>query len=209
MVTIEQKLLLFSRLLNQSMNQTFQGELKSLEKKYKEKIQEIKETVDSEANEIVEKAKKNYEIKKNQNISKSKIKLKKETMLLKEKYYNLFINKLKIKLNSFVESKGYEKYLSDIIMDLNNELFSNNNVMVYLTKFDYDKYGKFIKENIKKTFNSNCSFTCLNTIIGGLIIENSEKNFRVDMTVDSILEENKLFIMQALFNALEAGELND
>lgn len=209
MVTIEQKLLLFSKLLNQSMDQTFEEELKSLEKQYKEKIQNIKETVDLEANEIVEKAKKNYEVKKNQNISKSKVKLKKEMMLLKEKYYNLFINNLKIKLNSFVESKEYKNYLSNILMNLNDELFSNNNVMIYLTKFEYDKYGDFIKENIKKTFNSNCSFTCLNTIIGGLIIENTEKSFKVDMTIDSILEENKLFIMQALFNALEAGELND
>lgn len=209
MVTIEQKLLLFSKLLNQSMNHTFDEELKKLEKQYDEKIQKNKEEIDLEVEEIIEKAKKNYEIKKNQNTSKSKVILKKEKMLLKEKYYNLFIDKLKTKLNLFVKSKEYENYLSNIIMNLNDELFSNYKVTIHLTKFDYDKYGEYIREKVKKRFNSDCSFSFLGTIIGGLIIENTEKNFRVDMSIDSILEENKFYIMQTLFNAIEAGEIND
>ena len=117
--------------------------------------------------------------------------------------------KLNTKLNDFIKSKEYEDYLSNILMSLNAELFSNDNGMIYLTKFDYDKYGQFIKENIKERFNFNCSFSCINTIIGGLIIENTKKEFKVDMSIDSILEENKLYIMQVLFNALEAGEFND
>ncbi|MDD4781672.1 MAG: V-type ATP synthase subunit E [Tissierellia bacterium] len=210
MVTIEQKLLLFSKLLNQSMNQSFEEELKELEKQYKEKLQKTKEEVDLEANKIVEKENKNFELKKNQIISKSKIKLKRETMLLKEKYYNQFLNSLKVKLNFFVNSKEYKNYLANNLKKLDNELFNNySNLVIYLTKIDYDKYSEFIKENIEEKFNVTCIFNCLDTLIGGLIIENTEKNYRVDLSIDSILEENKLYIMQELFNALGTGDIND
>lgn len=209
MVTIEQKILLFSKLLNQSMDHSFEEELKELEKQYKEKLQKTKDEVGIEVTQIVEKANKSFEINKNQIISKSKVKLKNETMLLKEKYYNLFISALKLKLNSYVKSNEYKNYLSNSLNNLDDKLFSNNgNLAIWLTKIDHEKYGDFIIDIIERKYNSTCLLNCLDTIIGGLIIENTEEKFRIDLSIDSILEDNKLYIMQTLFDALEAGDIN-
>ncbi|MDF2675822.1 MAG: hypothetical protein K0Q97_112, partial [Bacillota bacterium] len=42
--------------------------------------------------------------------------------------------------------------------------------------------------------------------LGGIILEIPEHNLRFDTTIDSVLEENETYIMQTLFEALEAGE---
>ncbi len=212
MVTIEQKLLLFSKLLNQSMDKKFQEELKEMEKQYKEKLQKNKENVDSEVRIIEERARIGTETKRTQSLSKSKVKLKKEIMSLNEKYYNIFMDKFKNKLYTFVQSDRYKEYLSNIILRLNEEFSINsqfNNIIVYLSKNDYDKYAEYIKQLILKDKSEiNIIYNTTDLIIGGLIIENSDNNYRIDLSVDSILEDNKTYIMQTLFEALEAGVYN-
>lgn len=212
MVTIEQKLLLFSKLLNQSMDKKFEEELKELGNQYREKIQKNKDAVDNEVRSIEEKAKIGTETMRTQSLSKSRVSYKKEIMSLNEKYYKVFISKLRERLNSFVKSDKYQDYLSNIIFKLNEELFDSNemdNIIIYLVKSDYDKYGEFIKQEISKKQNkTNIMFKTLNTIIGGLIVENPENNFKFDLTIDAVLEDNKGYIMQTLFQALEAGGYN-
>lgn len=212
MVTIEQKLLLFSKLLNQSMDKKFQEELKEMEKQYKEKLQKNKENVDSEVRIIEERARIGTETKRTQSLSKSKVKLKKEIMSLNEKYYNTFMDKFKNKLYTFVQSDRYKEYLSNIILRLNEEFSINNrinNIIVYLSKNDYDKYAEYIKQLIVKDKSEiNIIYNTTDLIIGGLILENPDNNYRIDLSVDSILEDNKTYIMQTLFEALEAGVYN-
>lgn len=212
MVTIEQKLLLFSKLLNQSMDKKFEEELKELDNQYREKIQKNKEAVDNEVRSIEEKAKIGTETKYAQSLSKSRVNFKKEVMSLNEKYYKVFMSKFKEKLNSFVKSDEYRMYLSNILTKLNDELFSSEkilSVVIYATEYDFDKYGEFIRhEIVEKHSDLNIVFKKTDTIIGGLIVENTENNFKVDMTIDAVLEDNKGYIMQTLFQSLEAGAYN-
>ena len=212
MVTIEQKLLLFSKLLNQSMDKKFEEELKELESQYNEKILKSKEAVDNEVHSIEEKAKIGNETKRTQSLSKSRVSLKKEIMSLNEKYYKIFISKLKEKLISFVQSDNYKTYLYNLITKLNEELLESENIkniIIYINKYDYDKYVEFIRQEIiKKNRDINIEFKMSDMIIGGLIVENPENKFKVDLTIDAVLEDNKSYIMQSLFQALEAGEYN-
>jgi len=212
MVTIEQKLLLFSRLLNQSMDKKFEEEFKETEKQYKEKIQKNKEEIDKEVQAVEEKAKIGADVRRAQSSSKSKVMIKKEIMALNEKHYKIFMNKFKDTLYIFVQSDKYKNYLSNIISKLNEELFrcdELNNIIIYLTRADYSKYSEFIKQKIAKDqSNKNITFKTIETIIGGLIVENPENNFKVDMTIDAVLEDNKFYIMQTLIETLEAGGYN-
>lgn len=214
MVTIEQKLLLFSKLLNQSMDKKFEEEFKEMEKYYKEQIQKIKDEVKNEIHQIEEKAKISGEMRLAQYLSKSRVNIKKEIMRLNEKYYDIFMAKFKSRLKSFVASDDYLKYLKSSINDFNKNVLDSynsngiNNIAVYLNGADLDRYSEFIRQEISKNEKArNIKFIVADNIIGGLIIEIPENNFKVTMTVDSVLEENKPYIMQTLFDALEAGVL--
>lgn len=211
MVTIEEKLKLFYKLLNQSMEKELISSLKELENNYESKINKSQSEVDNEAKEIEEKARKKAESKRTESISKSKVIIKKDIMAIKEKYYYVFMKKLNEKINSFIKSNEYEKYLSKIILNLIDEIKSYDgcNLVIYLSKNDIDNYSDYIKTDITKKHNCNLSFKTDSQIKGGLIAEIEDKNFKIDYSIDMILEENKTYIMQTIFETLEAGEWND
>jgi len=207
MVTIEEKLMLFSKLLNQSMNQKYEEELHKLEKDIQLKIQNAKEKVDREAEEIIERAQRKAESKYAECLSKSKLVINKEIMALKEKYFQIFMDNLKTNLHGFVQSKEYKTYLDKNINRLKSQLknHENSEVILCLSTKDFNKYGDYIKKEIEKNHRVSLKTT---DIIGGFIALIPSENIKYDLSLESILEDNKTFIMQTLFDALEAGEYN-
>ncbi len=210
MVTIEQKLLLFSKLLNQSMDKKFQEELAELEEQYNTKLQKSKDEVDKEAKNIVETARKKVEAGRNEIQSKTKISIKKESMEVKEKYFNILMSHLRTNLNEFVVSQKYKNYLLKNISQFNREINSitGDELIIYLTKKDNEKFSSLIRQEIdsKHSFKNIVFKVIDDSIIGGIIIDFPQSNLRIDMTIKSVLEENETYIMQTLFEALEAGE---
>jgi V/A-type H+-transporting ATPase subunit E len=210
MVTIEQKLLLFSKLINQSMDKNFNEELKKLDQQYEVLLKKNKEAVDNEVFEIEEKAKKQAEMKLVEQKSKTKVLLKKEIMNVKEKYFKIFMENFKIKLRDYTLTDDYKIYLFKSIKSLNEELLhfnkEFNELIICLNLRDYKKYSSFLKEELQKEiYGKNITFKTME-FLGGIILQIPEHNLRFDTTIDSVLEENETYIMQTLFEALEAGE---
>lgn len=208
MVTIEQKLELFRKLLNQSMYLKVEEELSKLEKEFQMKVQQTEETIDIAAQEIVDRAKKKAESRHAENTGKSQITMKKEIMSIKEKYLDVFMNNFKGRLEEFIESKEYKTFLYKNILKLNNELndYDKLDLNIYLSTKDFNKYRDFIKTELAK--NHGVSFITFD-IMGGFIAEVPSKGIKYDLSIDTILEDNKAYIMQTLFEALKAGERND
>lgn len=210
MVTIEEKIKLFYKLLNQSMDKAFTDELKDLKDKSESKVQMVKSEIDKEAKDIVERAEKRSEIKRAEGLSKSKVIIKKDILTLREKYYYKFMDKFNEKLNEFTKSNEYKSYLSKTISNLVTEIkdYEKCNLVIYLTKNDEEKYSDFIKSEITKKLDCDISFNKVYNIKGGLIGVIADKNLKIDLSIDSILEENKAYIMQTIFEILEAGDYN-
>lgn len=210
MITIEDKIKLFYKLLNQSMDIHMAEDLKELEATYEVKVEKSKNNVDKEAKDIEERASKRAEIKRAESISKSKVIIKKDIMALKEKYYYIFMDKFRNTLKEFIASNEYKSYLSKIISRLSEDIksYANNDVVVYVTNRDKEKYGDFIKDEISKNNSGNIIFKTTEDIMGGVIVEITEKNIKLDRSVDVILEDNKTYIMQTIFETLEAGDYN-
>lgn len=210
MITIEEKIKLFYKLLNQSMDIHLAEDLKDVENSYKFKLEKLKSNVDKEANEIEEKATKRAEIKRAESISKSKVIIKKDIMALKEKYYYTFMDKFKTESKEFTNSNEYRTYLSNIISKLSDDIknYSNSDVVIYVTNNDKAKYSDFIKSELSKKISNNITFKATENIIGGLVAEFTEKNIKIDMSMDAVIEDNKTYIMQTIFETLEAGDYN-
>ena len=208
MVTIEQKLVLFSKLLNQSMNLKYEEELNRLEKDFQLKIQKAKEKVDKLAQETEDRAAKKAELRYAESSSKSKIAMKRDIMSVKEKYFDMFMNSLRIKLRDFVQSKEYKTYLYKNILKLNNELkeYDKSDLIICLSTKDLNEYGDYIKSEISRHHEVTLKTV---DITGGFVALVPSKNIKFDFSIDSVLEDNKTFIMQTLLEALKAGEYND
>lgn len=212
MVTIEQKLLLFSKLINHSMDKSLNEELKDMEKQYDLKIKKNIDETNQLAKSIEERAVKKAEMKQIESSSRSKVIIKKEIIVLKEKYYYIFMNKFKNRLSEFVLSNDYKTYLFSLISNVENLLnnYEASDLVIYLRDIDKQKYSDFIKTELSK--NRNCKsveFKNTNDIVGGMIAVIADKNIKIDLSIDAVLEENKTYIMQTIFEALEAGDLNE
>jgi V/A-type H+-transporting ATPase subunit E len=212
MVTIEQKLLLFSKLLHQSMDKKYAEELEEIEKQYEYKLQKNKEEVDKEVEAIEENARKKVEAYKSESISKAKINIKKESMAVKEKHFKILMEHLRNNLKEFVESEIYKQYLLNLLVKLSEEMSSidSDNLIIYLTQKDNEKFGSLLKKELelKYKYNNVVLKTINDNVIGGIIAEFPEKNIRIDLTIRAVLEENEFYIMQTLYEMLEVGEHN-
>lgn len=210
MVTIEQKLTLFSKLLNQELKEDVDKKSLELEKEYEGKIAESKYKIDKEASDIIDNARKRAEAKKIELISKGKMSSKKETMLTKEKVVVQFMEALVERSRNFTDKPVYEAYLTKSIKELDELKNYQNPLIVYMTEKDLNKHMNRVKEGLielgldaeKIKFE-----TAVGDILGGLIIADPILNMKIDMSMRSIIEESKDRIVELVTVALgEAGE---
>jgi len=210
MVTIEQKLTLFSKLLNQDIKEEVDRKFKELEKVYEKRIAENKFAIDKEANEIVEQARKRAEIKKVELISKGRMSSKKEMMMIKEQIIIRFINALEEKIKVFTESNDYRAYLEKIIHGLESLKDYENDLVIYLTKADYEHNKEFIQEVLVKggLKADKLSFeVATEDILGGLVIIDPLFRTRIDESIRTLLEEEKPHIIERI--SLSIGEVGE
>lgn len=213
MVTIEQKLTLFSKLLNQDIKEEANEKFQALEKEYEKKMAENKFETDKEATNIVEQARKRAEIKKIELISKGRMTSKKELMQIKEELITRFLRELEVKIKAFTVSEGYEQYLKSVIQDLQALKDYKNTLIIYLTENDLKKKKSFIQQQLV-TIGLNASMLQFEQaeedILGGLIIKDPLLNMRIDESIRTTLEETKDKIVEKISLAIgEAGDIEN
>ena len=212
MVTIEQKVLLFSKLIDQLMNAQFKEGLKNLEVEYNGKLEKNKKDTDLEVKKIINNANKKRNLEISKAYSSFKINEKKELMLVKENCFNKFMVRLKSYIEEFIKSDKYKDYLLKLIKEISLEEKHTNSITIYVTSDDYSKYSDLLKNELKKLGYNDDKYTIAvakDNIIGGFVVEDNVDKFRINLSIKSLLEDNKSYIMQMLFEALEAGVDNE
>lgn len=214
MVTIEQKLTLFSKLLNQDIKEEMDEKFAQLDKEYEKRIAESKFEADKAATQIVEQARKRAEIKMAEYISKGKLARKKELMQLKEEMIVSFMNALYVRVGNFIETDAYLTYLKELIGQLKELKQHEHPIEVYITQRDYQENLEFIKGELLKLNiePSKLSFKVATTpILGGFMIIDPTFNTRMDQSILATIEEAKEQIIEKISRTIgEVGEaLND
>jgi len=207
LVTIEQKLALFSKLLQRSANEEFTEELAKLKKEYELRLQKGKAAVDKEAEEIISKSRKKAETERVELVSRVRVSLKKEYMAVKEKYFSSFLEQIRKEIDNFVLSDKYPDYLVILVKKLEEQEQLSGSLLIYMTGRDIEKYSEAIGQQLSKSGKKVPVFRPVdNQIIGGLIAEAPESSIRLNFSIEALLEDNKAYIMQTLFQAIETGE---
>lgn len=213
MVTIEQKLSLFSKLLQQDIKAEIGNKIEGMEKEYAEIMSEHKRKVDREADDITERARKKGEIKRLEILSKAKMQTKKQSMLTKEKYIGVFIDHLKEKIVAFKGTPEYKNYLKHIVGKLENLQSYNTDFVIYMTEEDMKMYGEFVLETLSASGISKDRLSLAvkdESMIGGIILDSPVKNLRIDLSISASLEDHRDEIVEALFQAIgEVGGLDE
>lgn len=208
MVTIEQKLLTFSNILNRSMNEKLSQEMERLRKEYSENVQKSKEAVDREADEIINKMRKRAEMEKTELLSKIRINMKKEYMSAQERLFLTMFDHLIAEIKEYIKTDKYGDYLISLAEMMAKDDTCSNSLDIYMTTSDLDKHSARIKERLLKLRQGEYTFKSADDgIIGGFIALDTVNNIRFDFSIKTLLEDNKSYMMQVLFKAIGAGDV--
>ena len=210
MVTVEQKLTLFSKLLHQDIKQEIDKKMLELDNEYEQKIIDNKKSADKAGEAIIQNAIKRAESKKTELISKSKMSNKRESMFAKERYITTFLEDLKEKVRAFTQTEEYKAYLDNYLMQFKDLKDYENNLIIYMTQLDYDNHKTYVEEKLISLGLSQekLSFKVADdNILGGIIAEDPKLNMRIDTSIATFIQDSKGYIIESVFGAIgEAGE---
>ena len=181
MITIEDKIESFKRILNEEIDEKYDEELKKIASETERLITEYK----AKKYEEIEKLKREYRTKLENKTDKIRSKTLKEgqdiILNTNKEIYDEFFKALKEEINSLYITEKGEEYLKNTLKNVKSEINSNDIVYVYEKSFERDK------EIVKNVLGDIKVEKSLDIKVGGFEIENVEKTYRLNYSLDFLL----------------------
>ena len=181
MRTIEDKIESFKRILNEEIDEKYDEELKKIASETERLITEYK----AKKYEEIEKLKREYRTKLENKTDKIRSKTLKEgqdiILNMNKEIYDEFFKALKEELNTLYMTEKGEEYLKNTLKNVKSEINSNDIVYVYEKSFERDK------EIIKNVWGDIKVEKSLDIKVGGFEIENAERTYRLNYSLNFLL----------------------
>lgn len=181
MITIEDKIESFKRILNEEIDEKYDEELKKIASETERLITEYK----AKKYEEIEKLKREYRTKLENKTDKIRSKTLKEgqdiILNTNKEIYDEFFKALKEELNTLYMTEKGEEYLKNTLKNVKSEINSNDIVYVYEKSFERDE------EIVKNVLGDIKVEKSLDIKVGGFEIENVEKTYRLNYSLDFLL----------------------
>lgn len=209
MITIEDKLDIFYKLVFKNEEENAKSRLENLEKQHKKILKDKVIELEKIKNQNVDRRRNLAEIQKNEMISKAIGEDKHKLLIKREEFLKDLISSIEVKARGFTDTLEYKKYMINKVKDVLDGL-DERDIIIKLNKEDKEKIQKELLQIATKN-NKNLSFDFLSIdAIGGFIITDKAKTYSLDNSFKSIIEENRYKIGKELYIALEkTGGLNE
>ena len=149
---------------------------------------------------------------KKMKISSANSKVKSEILKSKKNMIDVIFAQVVSLVKSFVGTSSYEVYLRDITRKAISELNLSSGIIIEIGKNNTIEKEIILDELLINGYSKEkITFNILDyDLIGGAIFLNDSKMFRIDFCLDSLIEHNRVYIGQLVFEMLnEAGEYNE
>ncbi|OLS03639.1 V-type ATP synthase subunit E [Tissierella creatinophila] len=209
MITIEDKLDIFYKLVFKNEEEKAQERLENIEIQHKRILNDKIVELEKMKEQNINRRKNLAQIQKNEMISKAIGEDKRKLLIKREELLKDLISSLEIKAKEFTSTIEYREYMLKRLKDTLKES-DEKDIIIKLNKEDSKKLQKELLE-VAKEFNENLSFEELNKdAIGGFVITDKAKTYSLDNSFKSIIEENRYKIGKELYTSLEKiGDLNE
>ncbi|MBW4828494.1 MAG: hypothetical protein KZY61_11015 [Clostridiaceae bacterium] len=209
MITIEDKLNIFYKIVLEKEKEESLKVLNEIEEKNKATLDKHRERLFKVKDDIIEKSIKNGEVKKDELISQEIVEARKRIFTKKEGLLDDLILYLEKKAKDFVNSEEYSQYLLDGIGRVLKDI-EDKYIIIYLKNEDRLRLsGSIAKIGIE--IGKKISFeNVTEDIIGGFIVCDIDKKYLIDESFKGKIEENKYLIGEELYSTLgKAGDILD
>ncbi|EJP22364.1 hypothetical protein HMPREF1142_1283 [Peptostreptococcaceae bacterium AS15] len=197
MITIDDKILSFQKIINEDISEKAQKEIDEYVLETDKMVSKYKEKKYDEINRIKREYKSRLDSKSESMHSKMEKEGQDILLSANKAIYEEFFKGLKEKLKEKYSSQKGEQYLENTLLKIKDSLKNNDTVYLYDASYDRDRA---IVERILPNISIDVS---KNIKLGGFEVENSEKTCRINYSLDSIISEEYTNILTKLKKELD------
>ena len=197
MITIEDKISSFQKIINEDISEKAQKEIDEYILETEEKVSKYKEKKYDEINRIKREYKSRLDSKSESMHSRMEKEGQDILLSTNKAIYEEFFKDLKEKLREKYTSVKGEQYLENTLSKIKDSLKSTDTIYLYDTTYDRDRA---IVERILPNIGIDVS---KNIKLGGFEVENAEKTYRMNYSLDSVISEEYTNILTKLKKELD------
>lgn len=212
MITIEEKLNVFTKLVFERIQEESNHLLKEMEHKNQQTIQEHQEKLKRQSEKLIHEMALKGETKKNQMIAKANMDRKIKILEKKQQLLGRLLQELQDKAVDFTKTSAYDEHFKKTLKEVLDQLKEETEILLYIRAEDLDRYGEMIKKTIETFGFQQEQYKLLlaeENILGGMIALNGTHRIRIDASLLALLRDQEKKVGQLLYHALEKeGEHN-
>ncbi len=213
MVTIEEKLDVFTKLVLGKAQEEFNDNLQEPEKQNQEKIKAHQQDLKKREEKIMNELHKKGLLERNKRISKAKLNGKQQVLAKQQELVERHIRNLRQMAIAFTESESYENFLRKLLSKIFSYFENEDSIRLFLTQRDIERYSALVAAQGKE-FGFKEEQISIQTgdpdMIGGVQGIDQGKSFRIDLSMYMMIEQHRKQIGQKLYTVLkEAGGIDE
>ena len=209
MITVNDKLKLFTKRIIDRQQDAYDDKVESLENKMVVELAERKKMLERDRSRYEDSLLRGIKNERSQRLSNARSERKRRLLLKRKTMIDELLMGVKDYTKEFVETVEYETYLKNIFINNRDVMASLGAFIVYVNEKD-TKFSDVLLSQCK-ALGLSCESVEKSDkrILGGVIILKYDKSTRLDFSLDSVIEDNRKFMGQLIYDMLEeAGEFS-
>ncbi len=209
MITVDDKLNLFTKRIIDRQQQEYDSKVESLEVKMLEDLEDRKKMLMNDRSRYETTLLKGIKNERSQRLSNARSERKRRLLLKRKEMIDVLLEGVKSYTSEFVHTDEYESYLKNMVEKNQSVIKRIGSFKVYLNEKDF-KFESMLT-SLFDSLEIECSGIEVSKkkILGGMIILKSDQTTRLDLSLDSVIEDNKKYMGQLIYDMLEeAGEFS-
>ncbi len=206
MITLEEKLELFKKLVYQRIAHESEMAVRNVEEENDQKMIVYTQQLEQEAEKLYKEAEKKIDSRRNEMISVTHMKNKQKMLEKKQALIDGLLQEVRREVALFTTSKQYGAYIKWASEQTLEKVVPDERIYIYMTSQDISRFTEVVADVAVKCGHSRESlqFEPIDpTIIGGVIVENKSHTLRMNLTLQSTLEDEREWMMKQIYKALE------
>ncbi|ADL08458.1 V-type ATP synthase subunit E [Thermosediminibacter oceani] len=206
--TIDDKISLFTKVIFERLEHEYSEKYQKLVDRYEAQKAALSEEFKKKMEEKVSEAAREANVKREQMVSRARADAHFEVLRKREELLERLLNEVRDKIKKFLNTPGYMEFLKKMLVQVTSRFPKGEKIIYIFTPTDLGKYEQVIR-SIISDLKPPGEFEIVSgddSMIGGVVARSESGRIEVDLSVDTLVEENRSVLARLLYNHL-SGEV--
>lgn len=211
MITVNDKLRLFKKRIVDTRQIEYDAKVEALEKQMAEDFTARKILLEKDRQRYEDSLLKGIKNEKHQRLANARSEKKRRLLLKRKTMIDTLLDGVKAYAKAFVKTEAYFGYLGKVVEEHRRVIEHLGHFDVYLNSDDYH-HRRYGLSKVFRHLGLMCDEIHIyeQDMIGGMILIKNDQSTRLDLSIDSVIEDNRKYMGQLIYNILEeAGEFDE